>query len=188
MLEDFWERFFASPSRRDWARTHYYLRDPHADFSKAVVLTLHEDAGPCSKTLSTNIISWSGFNGTGPEKQTKYMVCSSIKSSGQPISNVWDVLLADFEALAEGVDVNGERWRFVLVFGKADEENRVQSWGLASWSAEDEVCGECLADRSAKSYTDMRPEARWRPTERMSLEMYRGRLRTPLHPLARSRF
>ena len=43
----------------------------------------------------------------------------------------------------------------MLLFAKADEDCRSNDWGLPHYSAKDEVCSECLANRSTRPYTDL---------------------------------
>ena len=188
-LEPFWKQFFASRARRAWASQHPFLKSrATVDWSHAVPLTVHEDAGPASKLLSANCLSFSGLLGVGDEKVTKFLVCSSIKNKTRTDHNAWPRLLADLDMLGEGIELGGEVWKFVFLFAKADEEQHVVSWGLPSYNAPDEVCSECLADRNHRPFTDLSPGARWRETERMPFATYVQRVREPKHPLVASKF
>lgn len=151
-------------------------------------MTVHEDAGPCSKNKSANCLSWSGLLGVGDEKITKFLYCSSIKTGAYRDAFAWEHLLKDLEVLANGIMLGGHLWKFILLIAKADEETHVVAWGLPSYNAPDEVCSECLADRAHRPYTDLTASARWRPTERMPLVAYAARIREPRHPLTTSKF
>ena len=75
--------------------------------------------------------------------------------------------------MANGVDENGEplfidaegnSWSLVLLFGTGDMEQLCIGWGLASYNAEHELCGYCLANRSDIPYTDCQDDSCWRET------------------------
>ena len=113
------------------------------------------------------------------------------------VAPFWDALLEDFEMLASGEDASGRPclkdeqgrvWRLVLVYAKADEQQRCDEWGLVHYNDPDEVCPECRANRSSRPFTDCQATAAWRPTEAMSVVEYRARMRTPHHPLVASSF
>ena len=72
------------------------------DLVTTVPCVLHSDAGPCTKTRSANIVSWSSLVGRGPEKTSKLQVYTNLKSNnlGDPVA--WNHLLKDFDALATG--------------------------------------------------------------------------------------
>ena len=80
----------------------------------------------------------------------------------------------------------GILWRFALLFAKSDEDARCNEFGLVHYSSAGEVCSECLCNRSNRPFTDLRPGALWRPTERMGFEVYKSRCRSPPHPLVDS--
>ena len=103
---------------------------------------------------------------------------------------IWEAILADLTFLAqEGFeDPEGSKRSFMLLFAKGDEEKRSVGWGLCSYSS-GSPCSECLCNRSSLPYTDLGPQARWRPTESMSKEAYISRIRgDPTHPLATCQF
>ena len=72
------------------------------------------------------------------------------------------------------------------MFCKADEEVRSNEFGLAHFGAADEVCSECLADRTGRPFTALGPDALWRGTEGMDFGAYRARIRAPAHPVVAS--
>ena len=186
-LEPFWQAFFSSQRRREWADTHPFLAGATADWSHTVPITVHEDAGPCSKTKSACCLSWSGLPSRGDERVTKYLMCSHIKGTNHT-SDAWPAIIDDLETLARGIDLQSGRWRFVVLFAKADEETHVLGWGLPSYNDPGELCTECLADRCFRPFTDLSISARWRATARLPLVSYMQRFREPRHPLAASKF
>ena len=194
----FWRQFFERPPCREWAASHPALagKSP-ADLTRAIPLTLHEDAGPITKSLSTDCISFGPLLGDGSENMLKYLCFSYVKVRGAgPPTEAWDVIIADFEALITGfvggsavaVNGDGDPWSFVLLFYKGDEDVHCNEWGLPHWAHAVEVCSECLANRTNRPYTDLRGCAEWRGTEQMPKEHYLARARVPLHPLLASRF
>jgi hypothetical protein len=70
------------------------------------------------------------------------------------------------------------------MWGKADLEQDVH-WGMPSYNAADTVCGNCGANRTDRPFTDLRPDAAWRPGEDMPnpdfIDMCHGS-----HPLKQS--
>ena len=133
--------------------------------------------------------------GEGDEKATKFLVHSSVKKGNNGDDVAWERLLRDFDELASGQvgghvvapAPGGRAWAFALLFAKSDEETRCLEFGFPSYTGP-EPCSECLANRGERPYTDLRPSAAWRATERMPLEYYLARPKEPLHPLARSRY
>eukprot|EP00959_Pyramimonas_sp_CCMP1952_P322381 6746079-Pyramimonas_sp.AAC.1 len=97
----FWEGFLSRPETSAWAAAHPFLKNKTvADLVCAVPCVLHTDAGPFSKSASTNCISWSSILSDGPEKLTKYLICSYVKESGEVDAACWSRILTDFDALA----------------------------------------------------------------------------------------
>ena len=45
----------------------------------------------------------------------------------------------------------------------------------------DEVCSECLANRTNRPFTDMRADAAWRLTEKLPWDFYKFSPKRPLH-------
>ena len=156
-----------------------------------IPLAVHEDAAPYSKTASFNCKSWSALLGDGDEKVAKYMACSCIKDKETAQADCsWEALLADLWALGSGtvdgqpvaLEPDGTKWTFVLLIAKGDEECHCQEWGLPHYNSE-EVCSECLANRTDHPYTDLRRGASWRLTTPLGKAAYLARCRQPLHPL-----
>ena len=202
-LRTFWQGFQRQPHNRAFVERHPFLAGMGLDdLSYVVPLAVHEDAGPVSKSQSATIISWSSIVGKGSEKLTHFPIASWVKGKHETqLSDhpCWQVLLHDFEKLARGhdheraesivADAGGGRpWRFVLLFAKADEQNRCDQWGLVHYNAVGQCCPDCLADRGALPWTDLQATAAWRPTEAMTDAQYLARMRMPHHPLVTSRF
>ena len=97
-------------------------------------------------------------------------------------------MLEDFENLADGLGSEVGRWQYLLLFAKSDEQCRCDEYGLTHYNAAHECCSECLANRSDLPWSDLQPSASWRPTVIENVGPYLARIRTPLHPLAASRF
>ena len=69
VVRQFWEQFCDSPTRRDWMAQHFVLVGKTIDeLSSYIPLTVHEDAGPCTKQLSARCLSFSSLLATGNEK------------------------------------------------------------------------------------------------------------------------
>ena len=66
------------------------------------------------------------------------------------------------------VDSEGNKWGTILIFGEGDMEQLVVVWGCKHYQSTHEMCAWCLANRSTHPYTDLSPEATWRPTENMT--------------------
>ena len=152
--------------------------------------TIFEDAGPFTKKLSCNVVSFGGLFGRGGDKLSQFPICAylKVKESADDHAAMWSPILKDFEDLAiRGVGP----WKFFLLFAKSDLEVRTVSWGLPSYNGP-QPCTECLADRDTSAtgnpFTDLRPGASWRRTELASTEAFLARARLPLHPLLTSSF
>ena len=61
------------------------------------------------------------------------------------------------------VSDDGELWRFLLLFTECDE------FEMTHYNGADEVCSECLANRTNRPFTEMRADAAWRLTEEQPL-------------------
>ena len=111
---EFWRGFFHSPLRRRAANAHPFLagKTP-TDLAHAIPCAVHEDAGPISKQLSGNCLSWSSMLGVGPEKLTKFIMATSVKQNTTDQA-AWSAILEDFDMLALGADMardsHGTRW------------------------------------------------------------------------------
>ena len=124
----------------------------------------------------------------------QFLIGSYIKTGPNTVDFALRVLLNDFDQLATGkvgdrvvAQIGRKVYKFVLMVAKADEEARCNIYGLPHWTSP-EPCSECLANRSNRQFTDLRPDATWRATEGMAFELYRVRLTRPLHPLAASHY
>ena len=151
-------------------------------------LTLHEDAGPFLRNQSVTVISFGGMFGQGGFKMCQLPIASFMKGEGKigpaALQSLWGPILAGFEQLAR-VGINGRR--FLLLFGKGDLDVRSNSWGLPHFNSIRQPCSECMCDRAARPFTDMRSTAVWRSTQ-LTAEQFIARAETPLHPLLASRF
>ena len=103
-LRDFWTEFLRRPRTRDWASKHPFLQDKApADMVSSIPCVLHTDAGPCSKSQSCNVVSWSSLLATGDEKRTRFPVCTFLKTNSNGDSQSWSLILQDFDACASGI-------------------------------------------------------------------------------------
>ena len=89
----------------------------------------------------------------------------------------WRVLLEDMDNCARGLDSSGGalytdedgvQWGGILILSEGDLEQMCREYGLKLYNAPGPCCGWCFADRDGLPYTDLTPEALWRPTEQMS--------------------
>ena len=198
LVRQFWVKFFGRRANRELADQHPVLRGKSpADLGYMVPCTVHEDAGPYSKTKSCDCISFSSLLCNGGEKTTKFLSSTFVKTSGTTAGHeCWRAILRDFDDLATGVvngvavaqNADGTIWTFVLFFAKADQGCQSNAWGLPSYGAKHEMCTDCLANRTSRPFTDLRGAALWRPTEAMPLDFFKARPREPLHPLVASAF
>ena len=103
-----------------------------------------------------------------------------------------DGLITDFFALTTGVVCAAQAplvtmewfWRFFFLFTKCDEEVRCTEFGMTRCIGVDEVCSECLANRTHRPFTDMRSDAVWRFTKGYHSILYKVRSKRPLHALS----
>ena len=198
-IEQFWQGLFDSPHGVELRDLHPHLRGKTpADLKYTIPLRLHEDAGPFSKGGSVNIISWSSLLAKGKELAGKIVFGNYIKTAEQgPAEDGWSEFIADLEALAAGMQGNGQpivgadniNYSAIMLFGGADLEVECMAWGLASYNEnESDCCGWCLGDRRHRPLTDLRRSALWRPTERMSNDFFMERLSRKGHPISRAPF
>ena len=176
-VASFWRIFFRSEKRRAWAEEHRYLRGRSAhSLRNAIPVVVHQDAGPYSKAKSADCICCSSLLAEGSEKITKFLLATCVADRGNDAA-VWDEILRDLEVAAAG---NFGGFSFILLFAKADEEQRCVKWGLPGYNDAHEVCADCLCNRSNRPYTDLSRSARWRGTETMPKEAFLARIRD--HP------
>ena len=196
-LRSFWSDFLARPCNADIVRDHPAIRGKTLDQLETMVpLVAHTDGAPFSKTSSCNCLSFSALLGEGDEKLTRFLIASHVKVTGNCNTRIWEHVIEDFLAMRTGVvdgneiarDSSGTLWEFAFLFMLQDEDVRCNEFGLTHYSGAHEVCSECMANRTGRPFTDLRPCACWRPSERMTFLTYRERLRVPLHPLAASPF
>ena len=197
-LRSFWEAFLSRPANADLRRNHPVVSGKSFDeLETTIPFTLHADAGPYSKTSACYVVSCSSLVGLGEAKVTKFPCASYVQRAGGDGDRPWwPRLIEDLAALGSGVvggreaarDPDGTLWKVALVFVKCDEDVRANDFGLAHFAARDEVCPECLANRTTRPFTDMRENALWRPGEGMIFDVYKARTREPHHPLVASAF
>ena len=154
-LLEFWSSLLGSEHGRKYHALHPHLRGRSINsLRKTIPITLHEDAGPFSKTKSVNVVSWSPLLGSGAELEQKYLHHAEVKYKGASCCDAaWDDLFADLAALAQSFP--GVDWEIVLLFGKGDCEILVR-WGMPSYGAAQVICGYCDCDRRRKLWTDLR--------------------------------
>jgi len=184
-VRSFWQTQIDSPVRPNWANEHSILKGKSVDdLAHTIPIAVHQDAGPCTKTKSADCISFSSLLAEGGEKVTKLLLATCVADSNNDWQ-VWREVLKDLdEAATRGVD----GWFLVLLFGKADEEQRSQKWRVPHYNDVAEICSECLCNRSNRPFTDLSRTARWRPTEKIPKELYFARIKSPRHPLVESRY
>ena len=196
-VRTFWTEFLAREHTRAWAARHFFLSGKGVDQLENVVpLTVFTDAGPFSLAKSCVVICFSSLLGQGPETLTKFICGSCVKEQSQVDEGAWGRLIMDMIQLTTGVvdgspvaeDADGVPWRFVLLFCKSDEETRCNEFGMTHYNGAQEICSECLANRTDRPFTDLRAAAAWRESEVQTWEMYKARVRRPLHPLLSSPF
>ena len=196
-LRQFWTTFLQQPASKAWADAHPHLAGKSvADLVSTIPCTVFLDAGPVTKRKSATVLSFTSMLSEVEEKLGQYLIGSFIKTQPGGDHGAWQLVLSDFDALASGV-VSGRtvaqdgriRFKFVLMVAKADEETRSNTFGLASYSA-NEPCSECLANRTNRPFTNLSDGAEWRPTEDMTVAMYKVRVigSPPVHPLASSHY
>ena len=181
----FWDELRMSAVGQKMWRDHPVLRNrTPLDMQHCFPLTLHQDAGPATKTAGTSIISIGGILGVGSEMDSKF-VCSCAKSGDIATSSDpgWALLLGSLGILETGFgplgpykagtidyDVAGKPfllindiiWSSLMLFVKADGEQTSVKFGLPGASALS-LCSECPANRTDMTYTDMSSRAGWRP-------------------------
>ena len=192
-LRGFWQGFLSRPANADLRNNHPVIGGMGLDELETVIpLTMHADAGPYSKTSACYVVSFASLVGVGEAKLTKFICASYVQRSGQMDDSLWwHHVLEDMAALGSGYvgrravarDSDGTLWRAALVFVKCDEDVRANDFGMTHFSGRNEVCPDCLANRTTRPFTDLTEGAAWRPGEGMSFDVYKARAREPLHPL-----
>ena len=192
-LRGFWRDFLNRPANADLRANHPIIGGMGIDELETVIpLTMHADAGPYSKTSACYVVSFASLVGVGEAKLTKFICASYVQRSGQMDDSLWwHHVLEDMTALGSGYvggravarDSDGTLWRGALVFVKCDEDVRANDFGLTHFSGRNEVCPDCLANRTTRPFTDMTVDAAWRRGEGMSFDVYKARAREPHHPL-----
>ena len=137
-------------------------------------IVLHEDGGPWGVGKSANVVSFSSLLGRGSELECKFPIATCVAVTGEPghDSVFWQTFFGDLDNLAKGLDQHGNpvaadgaiKWGAVNIFGKADMEVECLKWGLSSYNAAEEVCAWCLANRTTRPFTDLKPTAAWVPS------------------------
>ena len=202
-LFKFWDGLYTSVEGQKFWMEHPQLQHKTPiDLVHTLPLVVHEDAGPYSKTQSCVEVSFSSVLGKGIELQCKFLVFSYLKENKAVLAKkqpnkAWPAVIKDLVLLEGGLhgpeselagtpialDALNQLWKGIVLFGKGDGDQRTD-WGMPRATDPDEVCGYCLANRSNRPYTDLRPTAKWQVTEIGSTVVMMARLRQPHHPLA----
>ena len=176
-IRSFWEQFLGRPANQDVKHNHPIAGGKDFNFLETVIpFTIHADAGPFSKTTACYVVSCASLLGPGEAKITKFACASYVQAAGgRGDEPWWGHLLADFLALGSGVvkgrevarDADGTLWRVALLFVKCDEDVRANDFGLTHFSGANEVCPDCLANRTTRPFTYLSANAAWRAGEAM---------------------
>ena len=103
-LKQFWGEFLSRPRTRDFAGRHPFLKGKRAnDLVNTLPCSLHSDAGPFSKKLSCNCVSFGSLLSEGQENVTGFLVHTNVKEKAR-----WR--RSRVEHCAEGLRRLG-RWR-----------------------------------------------------------------------------
>ena len=109
-----------------------------------------------------------------------YIYAAAIKAKGNRGLDfpAWEAFIKDLDNIANGVDSkgqplyvddNGISWGGIAIFCEGDMELMCVTYGLATYTSAEEMCGWCEATASDEHpYTDLTEHATWRPTENMS--------------------
>ena len=127
--------------------------------------------------------------------ETRFIVHTNIKLNGhadEMCREAWEDFFADLQCMFDIYDSDGAAfvrcddidWGSILLFGKADLEQEVH-WGVPGYAYVDEVCSDCLANRTDKPFTDLRDTAEWVPTQDFDHETFMDRTHGN-HPLVTS--
>ena len=157
VLREFWEGMYNSPFRRNLLAEHPLLGGLiPAVLTCAIPLTLHEDAGPCSKGLGANALSYSSVVANASEKVVKLLFASGIKQPGRNIHKTYDVWLEDVLLLFRtGIRCRktNKLWEFILLFAKADEECRAIQWGCLTMAPPNPAASACATGQHGLTRT-----------------------------------
>ena len=181
-----------------------------ADLAYTLPLVLHEDAGPYGKSTSVAILNYSSILGRGAELECKLVSAAFTKGDNAkplPTGRGWAMFLESIGHVLRGVAPLGpfeidtvdyrmagspimklgeENWNGLMLFGKADSEHQVLSWGAPSYNSNN-ICRKCPANRSDYPYTDGSKNSRWR-RKIFSLVEQLARMSQPPHPLCNAVF
>ena len=90
-LREFWAGFLNNPKTADWARAHPFLKNKSVgELVCSVPVTLHTDAGPCTKSQSCNTVSWGSLLYGGDERLSKFLICSCLKRDNRGDFPSWN--------------------------------------------------------------------------------------------------
>ena len=99
----FWRDWFKSKKRVEMAQSHELLRGKTAeDLYTTVPLAVHEDAGPITKRLSANCLTFSSLLATAPEKRSRLLLATTERDKAGNDYAAWNVILADLRELSTG--------------------------------------------------------------------------------------
>ena len=153
-VSQFWRGLRSSPDGQEFWESHGILRNlSPADLAYTLPLVLHEDAGPYGKSTSVAILNYSSILGRGAELECKLVSAAFTKGDNAkplPTDRGWAMFLESIGHVLRGVAPLGpfeidtvdyrmagrpimkleeETWNGLMLFGKADSEHQVLSWG-----------------------------------------------------------
>ena len=65
------------------------------------------------------------------------------------------------------VDSSGRHWGGIFLFATGDCEQILKKYNMRHYNLVDQICPDCLADRSLRPYTNLQEDAEWKETENM---------------------
>ena len=163
-----------------------------------VPATLREHAAPYSKRNSAVAVTWSALTCDGSDFEVKMLHHTEVRPKDAPRDTsrfAWEEFFKEMDALAEGKrqdgtpaakDEDGTEWGVILLFGKGDMEQLVK-WGHRDYGGRGKICSACDGDTTDMPFTDLRSNAKWRPTVNVSNAVYMSRIARG-HPVADSHY
>ena len=109
LLAGFWQELL--PKAPELREHPAFRGTAYTDWAKIVPCTLHEDAGPFTKQLSCNVVSFGCLFGRGGDTLTQFPITAYLKTkqSADDTTAMWAPILRDFEELAS---VGVGPWKF----------------------------------------------------------------------------
>ena len=163
-LVDFWAALKSRPivGERHWA-SHPWLRGRTPEsLRRHIPIIVFDDAGPCSKTLSTYCRCFYAILGKGAEWDSRFLISTGFKTEGEDHS--WHAIVKGFEKLSLPVTPDDE-WGGIWLFFGADLDYAANELGLAHTSAA-HMCAFCNANITDIPFNDASVGAMWKATIR----------------------